>query len=553
MSFRDDLQDRRLDLQDQRDDLQDQIDAFQQRQIDRHSSRLSELDAITVSPGEAAENPAANPGSPAQRLRIQVPNVQTTLSLGAKAPADAIRGLDVGAPNYAGFGVHTRGHIFMSASDARGTSTATMQAKGNVVIQSEQGLLWAGSKEQAMLASKANAMLMGGTGVVIAGGSAVTWAPNPEPDGTEPQTPGWMSGFGDAGSTINRVWAGIDAAVAIGTGVKSAIAMKTSRPKGLGFAVAAANLVLGNVGGAIVSGLGATNSDPIGGTVIHGTGGVIVGSSHTMGLYSLTGTTLASALGASVLAPSVGVTGFHDATVEAGRSLEIKSGRELAITSEQGLQIASRKAGTTVTGKAVWVGSSGGGAGQDISQTVRIDAQDTVVYGNKRVWLTSTEEAVVQSTAPGSKASIYGTASCRVVSMEHAAVDGGRKATVSARDLVAIKVKDFGVELTPKGIYIGSGTDVGDVPQKKKADPVGIPRNFGDFLVKLKAMNDKQAEYDKAFDNEMKAYEANVAKNKADNQAAIVIKKGKIEIQIQGNKFELDSSKLKHGGLVSQK
>src|SRR5690606_31727727 len=114
------------------------------------SSRLSELDAITVSPGEAAENPAANPASPAQRLRIQVPNVQTTLSLGAKAPADAIRGLDVGAPNYAGFGVHTRGHIFMSASDARGTSTATMQAKGNVVIQSEQGLLWAGSKEQAM-------------------------------------------------------------------------------------------------------------------------------------------------------------------------------------------------------------------------------------------------------------------------------------------------------------------------------------------------------------------------------------------------------------------
>lgn len=315
-----------------------------------------------------------------QRLRIRVPDVYTQMTLG-----EAYRDQDGQGFAFPGFGVETDGHVFISAKKDAGSSTATLQAKGDVIIQSEAGKLWAGALGDSNLASTKNTFVMGGTGVVIAGGAAVTWADNPDSDGTTPKPPGWMGGFSAGGSTISQVWSGIDAAVAVGTGIKGVVAVKTGRPKGLDFAIAVANLTLGNLGGGIVSGLGAANADPIGGTIIHGTGGVIVGSTHTMGLYSLTGTTIASVLGVCTLAPSVGVTGFNDATLESGRTVDVKSGGVTNVVAHRDLLMASRTALAKLLGATIEIGSKAGSAPQLPTSTLKIATTSSILASSDYV------------------------------------------------------------------------------------------------------------------------------------------------------------------------
>lgn len=81
------------------------------------------IDALTTVADFREAPDQCSPGDQ-QRLRIHVPKVSTTLSMGAKAPPGSIRDLDAGAPNYDGFGVFTLGHIHLSASDTPSTSTS---------------------------------------------------------------------------------------------------------------------------------------------------------------------------------------------------------------------------------------------------------------------------------------------------------------------------------------------------------------------------------------------------------------------------------------------
>ena len=88
------------------------------------------LDYI-LSPAEAAADPDQAPASGKQRLRIHIPNVRTTLTMGAKAEAGALRGEDLGPINSDGFGVHTKeGHVYCrswsaTAALASGVSLAS--------------------------------------------------------------------------------------------------------------------------------------------------------------------------------------------------------------------------------------------------------------------------------------------------------------------------------------------------------------------------------------------------------------------------------------------
>lgn len=497
----------------------------------QQDARIDALDQYILTPGEVAANPGAQAESPEQRLRIHVPNVKTTLSMGARGPGNARRECDSGAPNFAGFGVHTEGHIFLTASKDQDTSTATLQAKGDIVVQSEQGLLWAGSKEQAMLASQANAMVMGGGGVVIAGGAAVTWAANPEPDDVQPQPPGWMSGFGEAGSAINRVWAGMDALVAIGMGVKGFINAKTARPKGLDLAIAGANLVLGNAGGTIVSGLGAFDSDPIGGTVIHGTGGVIVGSTLTMGLYSLTGTTIASLLGVSVVAPSVGVTGANDATLEAGRSVEVKSGGKAAFTGANQTIVASRRADLKLLGKEIDIGANAAEEGVTQGKTERLG-----MYG-EYVDIKGKEVAVAGDTlALRADEGVAGLAAKTTASIsgQHVTVIAETGIDMSASSVVRAGVGEFAMMVRDSKLWVGHA---GERIPKKPSQPARHPKKSTRQRIR--------ADYEERL--------ADWKGNYVPGDSGVEFKKDKVEWRVGGNRFKMDRDKFKTGSLVWKK
>ena len=286
-----------------------------------------------------------------QRLRIHVPNVFTKLTLG-----EAYRDQDGQGFAYPGFGVETEGHIFMTARKDAANSTATLQAKGDFVIQSELERMLVGSKKQAVLASGgSNAYLIGGGGTVIAGGTAVPWSPLLDSDGTTPLPPAWKDNFTGIADDITRGWSIADAFVAGATGIYNGVKTAVGWSGSFWDAFSVAGLLLGNVGGAAVSGLGAAGVSTIGGTVIHGSGGVIIGSPHTTSIYSGTGLTLASVLGTTILSPAVGILGIHEVSVEAKNSVKISSMDEIAIASYTKIHVDTNR-NATYGGRFINVG-----------------------------------------------------------------------------------------------------------------------------------------------------------------------------------------------------
>lgn len=291
------------------------------------------IDALTTVADFREAPDQCSPGDQ-QRLRIHVPKVSTTLSMGAKAPPGSIRDLDAGAPNYDGFGVFTLGHIHLSASDTPSTSTIGLDAKGDITIQSEQERLFMGAKKQAVLASGGNnAYVIGGTGVVIAGGTEVPWADIVKPDGTTPLPPAWKDNFTATADSINRAWSGIDAFVALSTGIYNVGKLALGWSGSFWDKFSVAGLLAGNFGGLAVSGLGALGGPTIGGTVIHGSGGLVMGSPHTASIYSLTGLTLASVLGTTMLSGAVGILGIGEVSVQSKQKVELTSMNEAAMSA----------------------------------------------------------------------------------------------------------------------------------------------------------------------------------------------------------------------------
>lgn len=124
-----------------------------------------------LSPGEAALDPEQAPESGKQRLRIHIPNVRTTLTMGAKAQAEAVRGGDLGPINYDGFGVHTKdGHVYLVAEDG----VAALKATKEVTIHSAESTLDIRSKDNAYLGSDSQTYIHGRTGTLIVGGDSTS-------------------------------------------------------------------------------------------------------------------------------------------------------------------------------------------------------------------------------------------------------------------------------------------------------------------------------------------------------------------------------------------
>lgn len=145
-------------------------------------ARLKAIDQFVMTPDEPVQVPDPCDASPAQRLRIHVPNVKTTVSLGARADGGAKREVDTGAPNYDGFGVHTKGHVFVNASGGKADSKMSLQANGQILVQSDADSLYLVSSGPNVLATPQVVNLAGGGGINLAAGFG-TNVENPNCDG----------------------------------------------------------------------------------------------------------------------------------------------------------------------------------------------------------------------------------------------------------------------------------------------------------------------------------------------------------------------------------
>ncbi|MEC7520281.1 MAG: hypothetical protein VYE22_10470 [Myxococcota bacterium] len=384
-------QDARDDRQDARDEAGDRRDAAQDRRLDDLEGHLDELQQIELSPGEAAENPGAQEASPAQRLRIHVPNVKTTVSLGAKAPAGSIRDADAGAPNFHGFGVDTEGHVFIDARKSPADSMIRIQAKGSITLQTPSSFA-AGGQHGALMASNGGAVVAGGGGAVIFGGAGLPWSDNQVADASTPDSPQWISNVETSANNWATAWAGWDALVASASVIASRSDLKITKNTfaSLSNLTAAVATYGGMVGGAIsaygfAKGVSGSEALPsLGGTTIHGSTGLILGSGATAGLYSTLGTCIASVLSVGVVAPATSIAGLVSAELKGGKT-EVKGWTDLSLIGGHTTEIAARGGPGHLQMKAskIYVGKLAQEGSQCPTEMVHVVAKRGIVLETK--------------------------------------------------------------------------------------------------------------------------------------------------------------------------
>ena len=300
---------------------------------------------ITVEPRPVPE--CSDPPAPSdrQRLRIHVPNVSTTLWMGADA--DGGRAGDAGPPNYDGFGVSTVGCVYMT-SDGQ----TAIESKGSMSLfahGSSSDLFLGANHDVGLAAGGGEVLVHGGGGVTIAGG--VAWGDSAQvgpASGPTVEDPAWKANAASTVSTIGTVCTSVDiaaAALSIGMagwslrhGIKG-----TSFLSWAGIVADAANIAGNSVGMA--------GGDPLGGATLYGSTGLILATAATAGLYSAFGTGIASSLGVQIVAPSVGVSGLEVGVV-GGKETSIGGGK-LELVGAHDTELATRSG----VGKLTLLGS----------------------------------------------------------------------------------------------------------------------------------------------------------------------------------------------------
>lgn len=326
---------------------------------------MSNIDDITQITDVREAPGQCSPGD-RQRLRIFVPNVKTTLSMGARAPGSSIRSEDnTGAPNYDGFGVHSVGHIFMTAAGPDAESTATLQAKGALVLQSENASSLLAAGDSAVVHAVKQAMINGGDGLFLASGVGATPPRNEESDGAVPSGVNWIDVISDGVRRVADFWANVDmyfAAVDLGIiAVDSWSGVRTGTMPKKALVWQAIQAILAEMGGGtrdvVMNGFNPyVRGKASGNTVIHGEGGLVLGSKMSAGLFSTIGTTVGSMTFAGVTAPFSSVVGLRDVEVRAATGSGSMVARKTLELSGANTSVAGLKGELGLYGKCIRIG-----------------------------------------------------------------------------------------------------------------------------------------------------------------------------------------------------
>lgn len=402
------------------------------------------------SPADEAERPneaepVSEDPSPAQRLRIHIPSVNTTLSLGAAGRTGDLRSDDLGDPNFAGFGVSTRGHVFIDANGGVDKSSAQIQADGPVVLQSDQSCISLSAAGHSMMHAQGSAVVAGDAGLLLIAGVPHTKSVNRRSDGENPQGSEWTGDLPQAVTQVSNTWTTVSvAAGVIDMAVTGARTVLDLRNKVASFGSVARDLAqagLSGWGNGVFAWAGSGFKLPQSkSALVYGDEGVTIGTASSTNIYSVIGTLIASATVVSTSAPWVGLTsGLHldlfsarEASLGAGTNLDIKGGSKVTL--------ASVKASLEMLAKEINIGETVVKGTQAPTQAIQLTA--------KSIQLTASESIAAEAKTIEAK----------------------------AEDQASLRSGQFGCDITPSGVHIGSVADGAD---KKPADRQG-PGLFAD-------------------------------------------------------------------------
>lgn len=531
-------------------------------------ARLGSIDKYVITPDEAAAEPGQNPASLKQRLRITVPYLNTSLTMGSGAVEGVLRPDDPTAQlHWPGFGVTTQGNVYLEAIGPAADSRVKIQTKGDMSLHSNENGVNIGGKTGVAVGTDMGATVIGNGGVMIAGGSLGFGTVNTGldmPEGSQnPITPAWVTDIGKVASGIGAALAGVDVGVAatlllrdrknIAAGLKD---VSHSKAKVATTLAALAGGVF-SAGGVYYGVLGAKggsagpNAKIFAGTTIYGQSGLILGSTATAGFYSLMGTTIYSPASVTVWSNAyVGITAGLDLSLatkkgefNADEMITIRGGKSAVFGSDDEVEIKAGKSAALHSGDFAFVGGD-----------------TTGLQGKSELWLDSFGK--IYAFAPKVKlhAKDEGTVS---VTNGVLGLDGKDGVTLTSPAKIVAAVDAFRMILEPSKAYIGRGP--GKAPDPPALDaleeveklPANLKGKWNSAEYKAwRAKKDatEKSNKSKRASNEakQKAHDAEAAKMKG-LEVGITMTDGDMELAVKGHKIKIDTSKTKFAALVIQK
>lgn len=492
-------------------------------------------DLITVD--EFPETPEACSPSDKQRLRIHVPNVPTTLAMGAQSLRGGIRDSDDGPVSYDGFGVHTMGHVYLAAEDG----VAAVKAKKEVTIHSVTKTLDIRSKENAYFGSDASTYIRGRQGTLIVGGEA--------PDFFSSVEPGFSHDSIFASNDDPDPWSleVLSETKALHESTVSNYAKIQGIIMGISKSLGATATAIGTatfLGGLYKIYSSLTSASPGPGVGIHGTEGVTITSPKLVTVHAHKHVLLSSMSETevqSLKSTNIGAGGLM--WVGALGATTVLGGYSAKMVSGKSTEVSSRRGKVALRAKDIIIGDKVGEFPQVATEAIAGYAQQVAFAAEKNMNLGAGESV----TLSGRNIQAHGAHNACLEGGLGAVVFGGQCATVRSPNQVNIATEKFTFAMTKSEISMGN------IKQKWPDAPTEIP--LTDMYARIAASGDDltiasmkavageiHKENAKLWDDWVKKAEAIAYKD-----CGITLKDGDIELEVKGLKFKVEPSQAKLG------
>lgn len=464
-----------------------------------------------------------------QRLRIHVPNVSTTLTMGAKSEPDGVRNFDGGPINYDGFGVHTKdGHVYILAEDG----VAAVKATKEVTIHSSASTLDIRSKENAYLGSDSQTYIHGRTGTLIVGGdsTAPAWHESlvnkfsgnkfyPSNEDPDPWDLEELAEVNEVQQSTVQTFTTVQGVI---MGIEKMLAGEF---KGFGWVTVGFGLMK------VVSSLLAKKPGP--GVGIHGTDGVLITSPKMIAAHAHQTILLSSGFTADIQAVfSTSIGSGLSTFVGAGMSTTLMGGKGIKVIAGKDTEVASRFGEVKVMAPTISFGIVAPAKPQMPTKTVAVESKE--------------------------KTSLSSEGDCAVIGAKGASIGGGKTVDVVANDTASVGAKDVNVAAS-KALSLSAGTKFAMICGKSQvsADKNRIVLSVGDPAPKPDITEDdfyqsrnwaNFNEFLNAWRAKQKDYHAKL-KHAKSSWTQVKVTDSKIQLKIKGGaEMKGDKSGWKVGG-----
>ncbi|MCA9611090.1 MAG: hypothetical protein KC619_36095 [Myxococcales bacterium] len=291
--------------------------------------------------------------------------------------------------NYDGYGLTTNSHVAVSAEGGKEESTMTLQANGQLLVQSDDDSVYVVSKAPAVIASAAVTNVAATGGVVIAAGGSRDVA-NQRIEGQKPTIiPAALAEHAELMGTANDDWSSWSDAVKDAVTARDELSDTADPDHKTEWAGNQDEVKSSDLASATLDSrnqLGDATTSLEGGVAIYGDGGFVVGSPEFGAIHAEKGLSLSSTKPSITATEHLDLSAAEDASLTAGNHVAIIGAQRVRlIANEDDLTIAARAGDKVeVMAKAVHLGELEPDDPQEETETVSLRAKKRISLGTDK-------------------------------------------------------------------------------------------------------------------------------------------------------------------------